>query len=77
MNQDFIKRQVEPFWSECNKLHEEYAKNQFSNNQCTIYHYTNYEGLCGILKNRKLWYTNYRYLNDKSEIQFGFDLRQG
>lgn len=33
-----------------------------------LYHYTNWDGLLGILKNQSLWATNYKYLNDYSEI---------
>ncbi len=35
----------------------------------TLYHYTNWDGLLGILKHTKtLWATHYRFLNDCSEI---------
>lgn len=33
-----------------------------------LYHYTNWEGLQGILKSQSLWATNYQYLNDYTEI---------
>jgi hypothetical protein len=33
-----------------------------------LYHYTTWEGLQGILETRTLWATNYKYLNDYSEI---------
>lgn len=33
-----------------------------------LYHYTTWEGLQGILKSRTLWATNFRFLNDESEI---------
>lgn len=33
-----------------------------------LYHYTTWEGLQGILETQTLWATNYRYLNDYSEI---------
>jgi hypothetical protein len=32
-----------------------------------IFHYTNADGLLGILKSKALWATHYRYLNDTSE----------
>ena len=34
-----------------------------------LYHYTNIDGLKGIISNNglKLWFTNYKYLNDSSE----------
>ena len=34
----------------------------------TLYHYTTWGGLLGILKTRTLWATHYRFLNDYSEI---------
>jgi len=33
-----------------------------------LYHYTTWEGLKGILQTQSLWATNYRFLNDYSEI---------
>lgn len=35
----------------------------------SLYHYTSVEGLKGIIDNRSLWATNYRYLNDSAEIK--------
>ncbi|HME45628.1 MAG TPA: DUF2971 domain-containing protein [Syntrophorhabdales bacterium] len=34
----------------------------------TLYHYTTWSGLLGILKTQTLWATHYRFLNDYSEI---------
>lgn len=36
-----------------------------------IYHYTSTSGLKGILENGTLWFTNIRYMNDKSEVLAG------
>lgn len=33
-----------------------------------LYHYTTWEGLKGIIENQTLWATNYKFLNDYSEI---------
>jgi len=33
-----------------------------------LYHYTTLNGLMGILKTQAMWATNYKYLNDPSEI---------
>jgi hypothetical protein len=33
-----------------------------------LYHYTTWEGLLGILDSQTLWATNYKFLNDYSEI---------
>ncbi len=41
------------------KASEEYKK---------LYHYTTWEGLLGILESQSLWATNYRFVNDYSEI---------
>lgn len=37
----------------------------------TLYHYTSAAGLHGIVTSGKLWGTNYSYLNDSSELQYG------
>ncbi len=34
-----------------------------------LYHYTNWEGLLGILDSQLLWATHFRFLNDYSEIK--------
>jgi hypothetical protein len=39
-----------------------------------LFHYTNTSGLLGILESTRLWATNYRYLNDSSEIGYGVSL---
>lgn len=36
-----------------------------------LFHYTNSAGMRGILESNRLWATNYRFLNDKSEIAHG------
>jgi hypothetical protein len=36
-----------------------------------IYHYTNSNGLLGILNSKKLWLTEFSYMNDPDEIQHG------
>lgn len=38
------------------------------NNQPELWHYTTLEGLKGILLSHNFWATDYRYLNDSSEI---------
>jgi hypothetical protein len=40
---------------------------QVSKEHPTLFHYTNWGGVEGILKNQTLWATNVRYLNDTSE----------
>lgn len=39
-----------------------------------LYHYTNSSGLLGMLESSKMWATNFRYLNDSSEISYGSQL---
>jgi hypothetical protein len=39
----------------------------------TLYHYTSYAGLDGILKHHKLWATDARALNDSTERHFAHD----
>lgn len=39
-----------------------------------LYHYTNSLGLLGILNTSTMWATDYRFLNDSSEIQYGVNL---
>lgn len=35
-----------------------------------LFHYTNAKGLMGIIESQSIWATNYRYLNDSTEIKF-------
>lgn len=39
-----------------------------------LYHYTNAQGLDGILRNHKFWATHHRFLNDSSELSYGISL---
>lgn len=41
----------------------------------SLYHYTNWEGLNGILDSNSLWATNYQYLNDEKEIKLFMEER--
>jgi hypothetical protein len=36
-----------------------------------VYHYTNLDGLMGILRRRQLWATDIRFLNDTTEAHYG------
>ena len=40
----------------------------------TLYHYTDASGLKGIIDNQEIWFTDYRYLNDPSELTHGMNL---
>lgn len=35
-----------------------------------LFHYTNAKGLVGIIESQSIWATNYRYLNDSTEVKF-------
>ena len=39
-----------------------------------LFHYTNSSGMRGILESGRLWATNYRFLNDVSEVAYGMTL---
>jgi len=39
-----------------------------------LFHYTNSGGLLGILNSSRLWATNFRFLNDASEVAYGVGL---
>ena len=39
----------------------------------TLFHYTNYQGLEGILKSKEIWLTDVRYLNDTTELEYGLE----
>src|SRR5438128_2429934 len=39
-----------------------------------LYHYTDGNGLKGILENGQVWFTDYRHLNDPSELTHGIDM---
>lgn len=40
----------------------------------TLYHYTSVAGLEGILKSEAVWLTDFRHMNDPSEISHGIEL---
>ena len=39
-----------------------------------LYHYTDARGLEGIIKSGTIWFTDYRHMNDPSELVHGIDL---
>lgn len=40
----------------------------------TLYHYTNVAGLRGILESGTVWFTDFRHMNDPSEITHGIEI---
>lgn len=39
-----------------------------------LFHYTTSAGMRGIFDSNRLWATNYRFLNDKNEVTYGFTI---
>jgi hypothetical protein len=39
-----------------------------------LYHYTNLDGLLGIINNEELWFSDMYFLNDKSEYELGLNI---
>lgn len=60
------------------KRHSEWLDNWFAKNASPpddkIYHYTDSNGLLGILESRIFWGTDIRHLNDTSELTHGIEL---
>src|ERR1035438_8918621 len=40
----------------------------------TLFHYTDAQGLLGILKSKRIWASSVYHLNDSSEFRYPFDL---
>jgi hypothetical protein len=55
---------------------EEYLKAEQNKNTIieTLYHYTDARGLEGIIKSGEIWFTDYRHLNDPSELVHGIEM---
>lgn len=49
-------------------------ENSPNGNKKKLYHYTNASGLIGVLSTDSLWATDFRFLNDSSELNYGFKL---
>jgi hypothetical protein len=56
------------------ELEKKYKISPFSDQSCVLYHYTDIEGLKGILESGKMWTTDYRYLNDTQELKYGYEI---
>jgi hypothetical protein len=39
-----------------------------------LYHYTAADGLLGMLQSHQIWATNVRFINDRSELDYGINL---
>lgn len=47
---------------------------QFFAKYPNIFHYTNIDGLRGIIKNQVIWATCYQFLNDITELEYAYDI---
>lgn len=59
------------FDENCKEIHDEMNKNLPKG---IIYHYTSFNGLKGIIEKKRLRYTDYRYLNDSTELKFSIEI---
>ena len=57
------------------KWAESYLRSEQGKNTITdaLYHYTDGSGLRGILDSGRIWFTDYRHLNDPSELLHGIE----
>lgn len=51
----------------------EVEQNLYSSDQ-VLYHYTDAKGLRGIIENESFWFTDYRHLNDPTELHHGVNI---
>jgi hypothetical protein len=61
------RRQDHPKAASMNLI-TELTSPDFASSHPELHHYTNFDGLAGIHKSRRLWAVNYRQLNDTKEI---------
>jgi hypothetical protein len=76
MTEDMAKKAMTDAHNGLLRYHQEReqsaAKRQSKN--YVLYHYTTAEGLKGIVENKELWATSAYYLNDSTEIIYGYRL---
>jgi len=70
---DELSELVDEFQAITDKLDYELVEYLDSLPEKRLYHYTSFAGLKNIIKERKLWHTDYRFLNDPTEIEYGKD----
>jgi len=73
-NMDDISRK---FHSECEAIRKTLTTSFYYEPKKHInllHHYTDREGLRGIVGNKQLWATHIRYLNDEREVEHGLDI---
>lgn len=57
----------------CSDILNKYRENFYNSIEILpkkIYHYTSSTALLSIIKNKELWFTNSRFLNDKTEKRY-------
>ena len=54
-----------------NNLSQEQQRNKI---ETPLYHYTDGRGLKGIMESQTIWFTDYRHLNDPSELVHGLEV---
>jgi hypothetical protein len=52
----------------------QWSEQQISGPSRRLYHYTNAAGLIGIIKSQEIWFTEYRHLNDPTELTYGIKI---
>ncbi|MBY0462818.1 MAG: DUF2971 domain-containing protein [Alphaproteobacteria bacterium] len=65
---DLVAKLVQEYKDSSRKIQDEYDKRIGSIPSNPVYHYTSISVLESILKKRQFWFTDYRYLNDPSEL---------
>lgn len=72
---DKLENDLNDFWKIVTSqiLHDESDINGYVDG---FYHYTNSDGLLGIMNSQKLWATYSTYLNDSQEIKHGLELAE-
>lgn len=66
---EFIEKE---FKEKAKLIHDMYNKKIIISKP--LYHYTNFNGLKGILENRELWFTDYNDLNDPTEYKLSLQV---
>lgn len=65
---------LDPALTEASSLLGESRKHVQTELPELLFHYTSSGGMRGILESTRLWATNYRFLNDASEVEYGVAL---
>ena len=62
--------------SKYNQWADQYLQSEQTNNAIStpLYHYTDGRGLKGIIESQTIWFTDYRHLNDPSELIHGIEI---